>query len=111
MLLRMKQKYFLGKTTAGKYLAGNDPVLPGSQYFEQRRQLKQALQRGEFKEEQYAQKFEEMKKAYNKKKKGKRERVKASAFLQLELKHGDMVVMHGEGLQKYYEVSNMFCLG
>lgn len=94
MLIRMKAKYYSGKTKGGKY----DPtatVLPGCKGYQERIQLNALY--GKLPEKA----FEEAKMAAYKKigKIGN-----PPTLLTMLLNHGDMVVMHGADMQKYYEV-------
>jgi hypothetical protein len=97
MSIRMKATYFYGKTKAGKLLA-DDPVLPGCFEYEKRKELKEL--RGTISDVEY-QKRRETLFSNIKFKKG----ANTVEVLNMRLKHGDMVVMHGADIQKYYEVS------
>ncbi|RJE26901.1 hypothetical protein PHISCL_00813 [Aspergillus sclerotialis] len=96
MLIRMKYKYFNGCSKAKKLL-DDDPVLPGCQLEDQRRELKRQLNRGAITRKEYERRRQEGSK--------KCRATEASPFIKMELHHGDLVVMHGENLQKYYEHS------
>lgn len=95
MLIRMKYKYFNGCSKAKKLL-DDDPVLPGCQLEDQRKELKEQLNRGAITRKEYERRRQEGSK--------KCRATEASPFIKMELHHGDLVVMHGENLQKYYEV-------
>lgn len=93
MMIRMKAAYYSGKTKAGKYdpLA---PVLPGCKGYEERLQLNALygkVAREEF-EAAKARMYEKIGRIGN-----------PPILLTMQLNHGDMVVMHGEAMQKYYE--------
>lgn len=90
----MKAKYYLGISKNG-IPTSDDPVLPGCLEEEERRPLLEAFKAGQITKKQYIEKL----KALLVKKKGN-----APSFLTLVLQHGDLIVMHGAGLQKYYEV-------
>lgn len=91
----MKYKYFNGLSKAKKIL-DDDPVLPGCQLHEVRAELKEMLNNGEISWKDYERRRLEASK--------KCRAVEAHPFIKMELHHGDLVVMHGENLQKYYEV-------
>lgn len=95
MLIRMKYKYYNGISKAKKVL-DDDPVLEGCQLEEHRRELKNKLHSGVISRKEYEQQRQEVSK--------KRRGTEALPFIKLELHHGDLVVMHGEKLQKYFEV-------
>ncbi|PYH42389.1 uncharacterized protein BP01DRAFT_418022 [Aspergillus saccharolyticus JOP 1030-1] len=95
MLLRMKYKYYHGCTRA-KRLLDDDPVLDGCGHFAERQALKAKLEAGEITRAEY--------KAQRGKCLGNR-RGEAPPCIKIELNHGDLVVMHGEKLQRFYEHS------
>jgi hypothetical protein len=95
MLIRMKYKYYNGFSKAKKML-DDDPVLAGCQLEEHRRELKDKLDSGTITRQDYERRRQEA----SKKCRGG----EASPFIKMELHHGDLVVMHGEKLQKYFEV-------
>ncbi|RMJ27972.1 hypothetical protein PHISP_01169 [Aspergillus sp. HF37] len=96
MLIRMKYKYYNGFSKAKKILY-DDPVLEGCQLEEHRRELKDKLDSGTITRQDY----ERRRKEAPKKCRG----AEAPPFIKMELHHGDLVVMHGEKLQKYFEHS------
>ena len=96
MLIRMKYKYHNGASRAKKVL-NDDPVLKGCQFEDERRELKDKFESGEITREEYE---EQRKETFKQRKAGE-----AYPLIKMELNHGDLVVMHGENLQKYYEVS------
>ncbi|KAI9852723.1 MAG: hypothetical protein M1838_005918 [Thelocarpon superellum] len=93
MTLRMKGTPYHGVTSAGVY----DPtIIPGCRGIEERVELQRAkLQLSDL---DFGRKFQDF-----------RAKVKRSATapvaLKMQLMHGDMVVMHGRGIQKHYEHS------
>jgi hypothetical protein len=95
MLIRMKYKYYNGFSKAKKML-DDDPVLEGCQLEEHRRELKDKLDSGMITRQVYERRRQEA----SKKCRGG----EAPPFIKMELHHGDLVVMHGEKLQKYFEV-------
>ncbi|KAK2774206.1 hypothetical protein FQN53_003714 [Emmonsiellopsis sp. PD_33] len=118
MFIRMKAKYYLGRTKTGKPVAG-DPVLPGCLMYEQRAELKRKLDDGEISLSEYEDLRQQLlqrktnKKLVNKEQQSgievadnhKGNKREASPFCVMQLNHGDLVVMHGPNLQKYYEHS------
>jgi hypothetical protein len=119
MGLRMKKKYYHGCNDK-KVLIADDPILPGCENYENRRKLKDELEKsmrgldeGEQKpganEEDLRRAKQEVQKAYEKEWLASHARIKSKPtfgpdVIKMQLNHGDMMVMHGVGLQKYYEV-------
>lgn len=107
MLVRMKYKYFNGSTRraepkqVGKLLE-DDPVLKDCMFEAERRTLKEEFDAGEISEDEY----DDSRRALSSGRKGK----EAPVTIKMELHHGDLVVMHGENLQKYYEVRDCLFL-
>lgn len=101
----MKPKYYHGyigirrDANGDEYnLLRDDPVLEGCKCEEERRRLK---------EEFRAQKIDLAQYDEARKKTLKRERNQRCfppVLIEMSLKHGDLVVMHGADLQKFYEV-------
>ncbi|KAE8356136.1 2OG-Fe(II) oxygenase superfamily-domain-containing protein, partial [Aspergillus coremiiformis] len=96
MLVRMKSKYFNGRSKGGVVLK-EDPVIQGCALQPERKALKTAIEKGELNEENYAEEYQRIWK--------KHRYLEAKPCIKLELNHGDLVVMHDEKLQKYYEHS------
>jgi hypothetical protein len=94
MMIRMKAKYYFGITKSGVYnpLA---PVLPGCKGYAERVELNSL--NGKISKEA----FEEAKKTLCK---NLRQVGSPPPLLTMYIKHGDMIVMHGAEMQKYYEV-------
>lgn len=99
MFLRMKTKYFTGlrQTAMGVHLLKDDPVLPGCHLYDSRKALKAQYDQGILTAFQYDEERQKILKSIS----------DAYPAIKMELHHGHMVVMHGQNLQKYYEVS--FC--
>ena len=95
MTLRMKSRYYNGVTKSDKYNPA-EPVLPGAALAAERKALN-ALH-GTMK----ADEFEESRKAMYKNYTIKKE---PPVLLSMKLRHGDIVIMHGHEMQKYFEVS------
>jgi hypothetical protein len=93
----MKDKYYNGCGTSKKPLA-NDPILPGCAKYGEKKALEKKLRDGNITEDEYESRRREILATLKRK--------EASPFCVLELNHGDLVVMHGLNLQKYYEVSH-----
>jgi hypothetical protein len=97
MKIRLKDEYFRGcRSRADKPLA-DDTVLPGCYKFEEREELKAQRQREELSAEEYD--------GYRMKLAKEVTRKESEALITMDLHHGDLVVMHGTQLQKYYEHS------
>ena len=96
MLVRMKYKYYHGYSRA-KNLLAEDPVMPGCKNYTRRRELKARLQDGSIDGEMY----DELRREGIVRKGAGGE---ATPCIKMEVNHGDLVVMHGEGLQMFYEV-------
>lgn len=90
MRFRLKKKYYNGN-------AANAAVLPGCEFFEERKELKKQHENRELDDVEYVNKCMELTSDIT--------RREAKDMITLELHHGDMVVMHGPLLQKYYEHS------
>ncbi|KAE8383316.1 hypothetical protein BDV26DRAFT_287818 [Aspergillus bertholletiae] len=95
MQIRMKYKYYKGQSNRNVLLE-NDPVLPGCAFQSQRQALKTEQENGVITQSKYDKQRRELFKS-------DRSQCEAKPFIKLDLHHGDMVVMHGENLQKYYE--------
>lgn len=99
MLIRMKSTYYWGRSKKGVIVA-DDPVLPGCYNYEKRLNLKSL--KGKVSQQEYKKLEAE---AYHfEKKKGKG--LDAEPCITMTVKHGDIIVMNGAALQKYYEVNS-----
>ena len=96
MSMRMKSRYFTGLTKGGNY-DPLEPVLPGSCLEEERKELNDLW--GTITPAQ----FDQMRKALYSSRKIPRN---GPVILTMHLGHGDNVVMHGDEMQKYYEVGS-----
>lgn len=94
MKIRMKEKYFKG-CSARKIPTKGDPVLPGSSMYEERAELARKYRDGEVEKAEFD---SQLQKIFAKPTR------KAQPTIEMQLRHGDLVVMHGEKLQKYFEV-------
>ncbi|GAB1207080.1 hypothetical protein APSETT445_005787 [Aspergillus pseudonomiae] len=95
MQIRMKSKYYKGQSSRNVLLE-NDPVLPGCLFQPQRQAWKTEFEDGVITQAKYDKRRNEFFKR-------NRTRGEAKPCIKLDLHHGDMVVMHGENLQRYYE--------
>ena len=95
MTLKMKERYYKGVTKTGAYRA-DEPVLPGSA-LEQERKALNALH-GTLTKEQFEERRKKMYKD-NAKKIGP-----PPVILKMALAHGDIIIMHGAEMQKYFVV-------
>ena len=97
MKIRMKEKYYRG-FSALRIPTKGDPVLPGCHMYEERAALAERYRDGEIdKDEHDSQLLKTVPRANG----------NPPTTIEMQLHHGDLVVMHGENLQKYYEV----CVG
>lgn len=94
--MRPKGKFYFGFSKMGKPTP-NDPVLPGSKYYNVYHPWKKALDEGRMSLEEYQEKREEH--ARNNKRGGH-----APVIAEFPLTHGTLYGMHGANFQKYYEV-------
>lgn len=104
MGFRMKAKHWLFQESQAKQYNPNLPVRPGSQLWQTRMTINQHYKAGRMKE------YKDGKDALLRTLTTKPETNKKNAptVLTLELRHGDMVVMHGEEIQKIFEVCASF---
>lgn len=96
MGFRMKSKYWKFKERNADNYDPELPVRPGSQAWKERIALNELYQAGHM--DEYEQAKTALFKALDKNKNN------GPTVLSLELRHGDMVVMHGEDIQKNNEV-------
>jgi hypothetical protein len=73
----------------------DDAVLPGCYKFEERKALQGQHQRGELTAEEYNECRMKLAKEVTQR--------ESNVLINMDLHHGDLVVMHGTRLQKYYE--------
>ncbi|KAK2809772.1 hypothetical protein FQN49_008589 [Arthroderma sp. PD_2] len=97
MLIRMKDEYYNGfrKRDKEKVYLQHDPVIPGCVNEEARAELAQKFATGEITAEEYLAARQTLPTS----------RREAPPVCTMALNHGDLVVMHGPNLQKYYEHS------
>ena len=100
MRFRMKSKHWVSKALTANNYDPELPVLPGSQGWQLRIAANKLYKAGRIAEYEVA-KGDLFKFLDND---SEKRRKKASPVLNLDLKHGDMVVMHGKELQRIYEV-------
>lgn len=100
----MKSKYWQGHSGLGSgskakeyRLLRDDPVLQNCRHEDERRELKRQYDAREITQAQYDEARTQI--FQTDKKLGK-----PPVLIDMHLKHGDLVVMHGGELQKYYEV-------
>lgn len=99
MTIRMKEKYYSAKRIRFNPYNPNIPVIKGCQLYEERLELN-ALHKSGCRD-----KVLRVQEAKLQKKAQKIGRNCAPVILNLKLHHGDMAVMHGGEMQKYFEVS------
>ena len=100
MNFRMKPKHFLPKNLTPKNYNPNLPVQKGSQAWQLRIAANEHFKAGHMAEYEAAKK--DLFTFLNNKSEQKKRN--APTCLTLELKHGDMVVMHGAEIQKVWDV-------
>lgn len=96
MYIRMKDKYYNG-CSASKKLLADDPVLQNCVKYDERRELKQQLENGVITNAVYNERRQKLLEGIKRK--------EAAPLIYMPINHGDLVVMHGANLQKYYEHS------
>lgn len=96
MSIRMKDKYYNGCSAARK-LVVDDPILAGCSKYEEKKALLQELQSGKIDHAEYDKRRAALVSSVK--------RRECPPMCVMELNHGDLVVMHGALLQKYFEVS------
>ena len=97
MFIRMKGKYYSGLQENGNLLK-EDPVLPGCDKYDSRKGLRDQFRQGIITEKQYDEKRLKILDKYK----------APPPIIKMETHHGHLIVMHGDSLQKYYEVSFHF---
>ncbi|KAK3045121.1 hypothetical protein LTS18_014523, partial [Coniosporium uncinatum] len=103
MSLRLKDKHYRGVSKSGEYT--DEPPIPGCQHYEARRGAHTELD-GLSSAERKTKKKELVDRLQLGKKHADvkdSQRKHAPDAISFKLCHGDIVVMHGEGVQKYYE--------
>jgi len=107
MSLRLKDKHYRGVSKSGEYT--DEPPVPGCQHYEARRRAHKELDglsgaERKTKKKELVDRLQLGKKHADVKDSQRKHAPDAISF---KLCHGDIVVMHGEGVQKYYEVSTI----
>ena len=100
MLIRMKDEYYNGfrkRDGKDKIYLQHDPVLPGCANEEARAELARKFNAKEITAEQYLAARQALPTS----------RREAPPMCTMALNHGDLAVMHGPDLQKYYEVNHL----
>ncbi|KAI9843294.1 MAG: hypothetical protein M1837_006509 [Sclerophora amabilis] len=97
MTLRMKSKYYTGFTKGGAYYTASPPI-PGSIKYEERKEAHAMLDgvRSQAERQKIGEKILKKLQLDNK-------RRNCPPLVTMNLRHGDIVIMHGFNLQKYYE--------
>ena len=106
MTLRIKARHYTGFTGSTRHWKYHpeDPILPGAWKPEERAQLNARYsQYGEDRDEEFQALARETLKPDGRIN-GKRMPRTASSLIEMKLQHGDMMIMHGAEMQKYYEV-------
>lgn len=102
MMLRMKERYWKGLTKNKKYNP-KEPILPGAALEQERKILNASY--GKISDEEFERRRAVI---YNANVSALRS---PKPVLTMNLKHGDIVVMHGAEMQKYFEVGPLIiCL-
>ncbi|EEP79417.1 predicted protein [Uncinocarpus reesii 1704] len=99
MNIRLKQKYFKIPEETKQRVEPNDLILPSCCMEAERRELKALYDSKQITCAEYWTRLGALRSSNR--------RREASPICSLELHHGDMIVMHGANLQKYYEHSVM----
>ena len=104
MNLRMKEKWYFAKNLKSATYDPTEEVIPGMQGWEDRMKLNSLY--GHVSEKAFNAAKKEFFKKVEAGEYGKKST--ASPVVSLKLKHGDITVMNGRSLQKYYEVGIPF---
>lgn len=99
MTIRMKERYYSARRIKFDPYDPNAPVIEGCQLYEKRRELNARIKGG------CSDRVRRAHQAKLRKEVQKISRSSAPVILNMRLHHGDMVVMHGSDMQKYFEVS------
>ena len=99
MTIRMKERYYSAKKIKLDPYDPNAPVIEGCQFYKERLELNKKVKNGC--SDRVRQDLEKK----LRRKAEKHGRSNAPVILNMKLRHGDMVVMHGSEMQKYFEVS------
>lgn len=105
MKFAMKPSSYAGRTDFNcktVVLKPDDPHLPGYLHIEERRALLDKHQKGELTKEQYEMQLKEIVKQHR-----VNEEKVSRVLLNITVSHGGYVIMHGESMQKYYQVSHV----
>lgn len=103
MSIRLKKKYLSIKKINWSKYDPKKPVIAGSRFAEERLRLNKMYNERVFNRKD----LERLKTEVQAKVCADKTNF-ASPCLTMKLKHGDMVVMHGSAIQKYYEVCSKF---
>ena len=101
MTMRLKKRHFIGATRPEAYDA-KAPVLPGAWMAEERKALNEKAVN--MTEDETIKAATRMYAKQLKNGAGKKKTNECPPLINMHLAHGDMVVMHGAEMQKYYEV-------
>lgn len=96
MKIRLKDQYVRGCSAARKLLT-EDVVLPGCEMFDERKALKAGFDNQQMTRADYDKARLEIVKRIK--------RREGDNIITMEIHHGDLVVMHGAEMQRYYEHS------
>ena len=97
MTLKMKERYYKGVTKAEKY-EPREPILPGCALEHQRKALNALY--GKVSDDEFDARLKQMYKD------GAKEVGAPPIILKMPLAHGDIIIMHGAEMQKYFVVWN-----
>lgn len=101
MTIRMKEKYYSAKSKDNKPYDPDAPIIQGCQLYQERLELNALHKNGR------SDKVLRAKEADLQREAQKIGRHSPPVVLNMKLHHGDMVVMHGREIQKYFEVSQI----
>ena len=99
MTIRMKERYYSARKIKFDPYDPKAPVIRGCQFYKERVELNTLHKNG------CSDKVLRRKEAELRRKVQDTGRNSAPVILNMKLHHGDMVVMHGSEMQKYFEVS------
>lgn len=102
MTIRMKERYYSARRIKFDPYDPNAPAIEGCQLYDERLKLNARIKNG------CSEKVRRDEENKLRRKAQEHSRTNGPVILKMRLHHGDMVVMHGSEMQKYFEVSQRY---